>query len=76
MQKDLKARVDWIDAAKGFCILLVVFHHVIVTSYSLPTFVSDSGSDIFSYFNRCGIITSKYLQHHDCDWTDELDGNM
>jgi len=52
MQKDLKARVDWIDAAKGFCILLVVFHHVIVTSYSLPTFVSDSGSDIFSYFNE------------------------
>ncbi len=52
MQKDLKTRIDWIDAAKGCCILLVVFHHVIVTSYSLPTFVSEVNGEIFYHLNE------------------------
>ncbi|MDB6062128.1 MAG: hypothetical protein JWM78_2231 [Verrucomicrobiaceae bacterium] len=28
--------IEWIDAAKGACILMVVLHHSIVTSYHIP----------------------------------------
>ncbi|MGY0565538.1 MAG: acyltransferase family protein [Paraglaciecola chathamensis] len=29
--------VDWIDLAKGICILLVVYHHCVQSTYLLPT---------------------------------------
>ncbi|CCO44786.1 putative Predicted membrane protein [Vibrio nigripulchritudo SOn1] len=35
--KKNRENINWIDFAKGVCILLVVFHHVMITSYHLPS---------------------------------------
>ncbi len=36
MNTQKKSNIDWIDIAKGTCILLVVFHHIISTNYIIP----------------------------------------
>ncbi len=36
MNTPKKSNIDWIDIAKGTCILLVVFHHIISTNYMVP----------------------------------------
>ncbi|RCU49468.1 hypothetical protein DU002_11130 [Corallincola holothuriorum] len=52
------SRIEWIDLAKGVCILLVVFHHVTITSYiSQDILLSDFGM----FFLRVHEAIGRYL---------------
>ncbi|MBR5685531.1 MAG: acyltransferase family protein [Muribaculaceae bacterium] len=64
-------RIDWIDLAKGFCILLVVFHHVAVrlqvdyplsdqvTSFRMPLYFILSGLFFKQYEGFIGFLKRK-----------------
>ncbi|WP_431687311.1 acyltransferase family protein [Hahella sp. NBU794] len=58
MENQAKNNIDWIDTAKGVCILLVVLHHVIITSYALPGVELSSTAVKFEHFHH---LVSTYL---------------
>lgn len=60
METDSK-RIDWIDLAKGFCILLVVFHHVSsVLDVDYPFSVQARGFRMPLYFILSGLFFKQY----------------
>ena len=62
-QKKAKPRIDFIDLAKGFCIILVVFTHVNGFCYNDQPFILDETLRIFRmplYFFLSGLFFKQY----------------
>lgn len=59
--EEVKNRIVWIDLAKGFCIMLVVFHHVAsVLGVSYPFDVQARGFRMPLYFILSGLFFKQY----------------